>query len=343
MMHTRTRNTPIMVKLKSGTMARAAAILLSMNLLSAYAADALTLPAQSAYVNSNGSIAIVGDDAMRGIVEHLDEAFTRDYPSSGFSLETKGASTALPALTADVSALAPITRDAFDGERAGFRQVHGRDPIVVRVGYVVERPAVVIVNRRNAIDGMTLTQVAQIFTSGAAQGDINFWSQLGKTPVPAECRDRRIHLYGRRDDGTVATTTRRIKLGNHPFAATYETFDNANGVAQAVSDDVCGIGMIGAGEQVNWPQTVRPLALGTEDGKYVPPTADAIASGLYPLASHAQFYVYRAEGKPLEPWIKAYLSKALSNDAQSMIRMQPGFAPLSAADLKRERDRLAGM
>jgi phosphate transport system substrate-binding protein len=332
-----------MVKTKQRMLPGAAAILLAMNLLNAHAADALTPPAQASYLDANGSIAIMGDNAMRGIVQHIDESFVRHYPSFRFVLEMKGASTALPALTADVSALAPITRDAFDGERAGFRQVHGRDPAVIRVGYVVERPAVVIVNRRNAISGLTITQLTQIFTSGAPQGDINFWSQIGDAHIPAECRDRRIHLYGRRDDGTVATTTRRIKLDNHPFAATYETFDNANGVAQAVSDDVCGIGMIGAGEQVNWPQTVRPLALGTQAGKYAPPTIDGIASGRYPLASHAQFYVYRAEGKPLEPWIKAYLSLALSDDAQSMIRAQTGFAPLGAADLKRERDRLAGM
>ncbi|WP_244832165.1 PstS family phosphate ABC transporter substrate-binding protein [Caballeronia sp. TF1N1] len=332
-----------MVKLKQRTMAHAAAIVLSMNLLNAHAAHALTPPAQASYLNANGAVAIMGDDAMRGIVQNLDASFARDYPSFRFVLETKGASTALPALTADVSALAPITRDAFDGERAGFRQVHGRDPVVIRVGYVVERPAVVIVNRRNAIGGLTITQLMQVFTSGAPQGDINFWSQLGDARMPAECRDRRIHLYGRRDDGTVATTTRRVKFGNHPFAATYETFDNADAVAQAVSEDVCGIGLIGADEQVNWPQTVRPLALGTEAGKYAPPTIDGIASGRYPLASHAQFYVYRAEGRPLEPWIKAYFSEALSDEAQSMISVQKGFAPLSAADLKRERERLAGM
>lgn len=349
----------VMFKKRYNTPRRAAAAIMILtgfagSAIAAAASGDLAVPVHASYVTPAGAVVIAGDDSMSDLLQQLDQLFVRSHPQFKFDLDLKGAATALPALTADVSALAPITREAFGGERAAFKQVHGRDPVTIRIGYAgygmgdsMHNPASVVVNRRNPLPGLTLMQLGQIFTSGTEQGDINLWPQIESASVPQECSKRRIHLYGGRDDGGATTSMRQAKLGKHPFAATYEAFETSDEIMNAVAEDVCGIGIVGAKDAAKLPVTVRVLALGTESGKFFAPTYDNVAKGKYPLSSFVQFYVNRADGTPLEPWIRAYLDTALSEEGQALIAAQgqgkAGFVPLSPKDLQQERDRLKSM
>lgn len=306
-------------------------------------AGELGAPAGMGYVTPDNAISIKGDDSMHGLLQRLDDSFTQRHPSFRFDLDLKGAATALPALTADVTALAPLARDAFAGERAAFKQAHGHDPATIRVGYVTTRAAAVVVNMNNNLGALTLTQVARIFTSGMPEGDINLWSQLDDSGVPTQCGQRRIHLYGLRDDGGATTYMRQSLLGNHPFAASYETFERPDDVVAAVGADLCGIGIVNAMSTAASPAGIRSVPLGATAQKPVSPTSAGVSSGEYPLVSYARFYVNRADGKPLEPWIKAYLSEALSDRGQAQIGSESGFRPLAPMDLQRERERLGRM
>ena len=89
-----------------------------------------------------------------------------------------------------------------------------------------------------------------------------------------------------------------------------------------------------------------PLAAKAGDA-FADPSYASVASGAYPLSSYLQFHVNRVPGKPLEPWIKAYLENALSDEGQALVTAQRGgeggYVPLSAADLARERRKLEKM
>ena len=64
---------------------------------------------------------------------------------------------------------------------------------------------------------------------------------------------------------------------------------------------------------------------------------------VYPLAGGLRFVVDKAPGKPLDPWIKAFLTLALSKEGQALVASMTvthGFVPIEARDVPRELAKL---
>lgn len=231
----------------------------------------------------------------------------------------------MPSLAAGATAFAPLTRDMWPGDRSAFKQVFGYDPTPVRIGYnghgprsPDKTPPAVYVHRSNPLAGLSMQQVAQVFTAGVPQGDLNLWSQLG---LQGKWAARRIHAYGLRDDGGFATGLRLARLGGHPFAIKYEALESREAVLRAVADDPFGIALLGWVDAEKVSDQVRVLPLSWRSGEpfYTPAYAD-VRRGLYPLSAAVQLYVNRAPGKPLDPLVKAYLQIALSPEGRRCLR-----------------------
>ena len=195
-------------------------------------------PLDKPYAPEAGSISIVGDDLMRPVIERLNALFHVEHGDARFSIALKGASTGISGLTAGVSALAPMAREARPVETEPFKRLTGYDPTDIHIGRSVRNPPAVYVNAANPLTRLDLGQVLRIFSSG----ELSRWEQLGWKP-------RNIHLYGPRDDGGWASTL----LKDRPFARHYE------GVADpiaAVAEDRYGIALA---EQGTMPKGVRRL------------------------------------------------------------------------------------
>lgn len=308
-------------------------------------------PAQP-YVNRDGTVAIVGNDGLEEVIRQLNALFMRQYPAVRFSLRMEGSSAGMPALTAGATAFAPLTRDMWPGDQAAFRQVYGYDATPIRIGYnghgprpPAKTPPAVYVHRDNPLAGLTMAQVGQVLTSGAAAGDIRLWSQLGLKDGWAP---RRIHVYGLRDDGGFATGLRYARFKKRPFAASYEALATREAVIQAVAADRYGIAVLGWVNASATSDQVRVLPLAARAGApYYGPDKANVRAGLYPLSMPVQFYVNRAPGKPLDPLVKAYLQLALSPQGQAIINAQQdseeGYLPLSEHDLQVEQQKLNGL
>ena len=318
---------------------------------SSFAAPLQADPAQP-YVNRDGTVAIVGNDGVEEVIRQLNALFTRQYPAVRFSLRMEGSSAGMPALTAGATAFAPLTRDMWPGDQAAFRQVYGYDATPVRIGYnghgprpPAKTPPAVYVHRDNPLAGLTMAQVGQVFTSGAAAGDIRLWSQLGLKDGWAP---RRIHVYGLRDDGGFATGLRYARFKKRPFTASYEALATREAVIQAVAADRYGIAVLGWVNASATSDQVRVLPLAAKAGApYYGPDKANVRAGLYPLSMPVQLYVNRAPGKPLDSLVKAYLQLALSPQGQAIINAQQdseeGYLPLSERDLQVEQQKLNGL
>ncbi|WP_206243618.1 PstS family phosphate ABC transporter substrate-binding protein [Novosphingobium terrae] len=339
--------------------AKAACLLMALAPLSgtAYAAPQPAAPAHAvrtagdrpAYLQPDGTIAIIGNDGMDALMAGLGKLVARNQPTTRFTYVLKGSSTGLPALAADATLLAPLAREAWRGELAGFRQTHGYEALPIRIGYSGwgprtegKTPAAVYVARSNALPAITLTDLARVFSAGSPQGDINTWSQLG---VKGEAGARRIHLYGLRDDGGFATAFRDRHFGKRPYAVRYEPLASYEAVLHAVASDPYGIGIVG------W--TTEEKAEGARivpvKGKGEPalPDRQTVSNGAYPLTSGVYLYVDRAPDRKLAPTVRAWLEAALSDEGQALIAAQSsgpeGYLPLSPADLAAERAKLAAL
>jgi phosphate transport system substrate-binding protein len=311
--------------------------------------QAVTLDPAQPWVLKDGRVAIVGNDGLQDVIEQLNRLFTRTHPGIRFAIRMEGSSTGMPALAAGATVFAPLTRDMWPGDRTAFRQLRGYDPTPVRIGYnghgpraPAKTPPAVYVHRRNPLQGISMEQLAQVFTSGAAQGDINLWSQLG---LQGSWGPRRIHAYGLRDDGGFATGIRQARLGDHPYAIKYEALGSREAVLRAVAEDPYGIALLGWVDAAKTTDQVRVLPLAARTGEpFHTPAWEDVRRGLYPLSAAVQLYVDKAPGKPLDPLVREYLRLALSPEGQAILATQKdseeGYVPLSPDDLRVQRQML---
>lgn len=311
----------------------------------AYVPQPAGVPQGAPYLMRDGSIRIVGNDGMKAMLDGFNALFARTHPGVRFTMLLEGSSTGIGGLTAGVSAFAPMGREAWPSELAGFHDFFGYQPLDVHIGYGGfshaghKNPPAIYVNKANPLAGLTLEQVTRIMTSGAAKGDITHWRQLG---VGGKWAQHAIHVYGPADDGGLATSLRTTFMGKLPFASRYEALPKAGDVLDAVAGDMYGIALAGFADAARLNPEVRLLPLARSAGM---PFADAgyeqVAAGRYPYVPYLRIYVNRAPGKPLDPFVREYLRMVLSPEGQAIIAAQKdaedGYVPLDQAELARAR------
>jgi phosphate transport system substrate-binding protein len=318
--------------------------------LPAYESHPVEVPKDASYLLPDGSVYIVGNDGMDEVMARFNELFTKNHPGIKFTVLLKGSSTGIGGLTAGVSVLAPMGREAWPTDLSGFREAFGYNPTDVRIGYdgytraKHKNPPAIYVNSKNPIAGLTLDEVKRIFTSGSAKGDLTHWNQVGLKGAWAK---RVIHLYGPRDEGGFATSLRVTLMDKLPFASNYEGLPKLADVINAVAEDPYGIGLVGFFDAASATPDVKLVPLGTKkEGPFVSPDYDMVHAGRYPLSPALHFYVNRAPGKPLDPLVKEYLRLALSREGQAIVESQKnndeGYVPLTAEAAAAELAKLDG-
>jgi phosphate transport system substrate-binding protein len=307
------------------------------------------LPKGASYVRPDGAIYIVGHDGMEEMLKQFNQLFAKTHPGFRFEMLLKGSATALSGLTAGVSAFAPIAREArpYDEVRP-FRQIYGYEPTAIRIGRVGyagpgrKNPPGTYVNARNPLAGLTVEQVARIFTTGGGTGDLTHWSQLG---LSGQWGTRVIHVYGPRDDGGFATALRTAKMGAFAFTHRYEPLPEYADIIEAVADDPYGIGFVGFFDSNRLPPEVKLVPLAEKEGApYSTGGYADVLEGRYAYTPGLHLYVNRAPGQPLDPFLKEYARLALSREGQAIITAQregvEGYLPLQATEVAQSLARL---
>ncbi|KAA9000513.1 phosphate-binding protein [Affinibrenneria salicis] len=297
-------------------------------------------------------ITIVGNDGIASLLQPWCALFRRQHAQVDFALTLKGSSTAIMALAADACQLAPMSRAPWAQELAAFHKVKGYAPSAIRLGYCgygprtgAKTPPAIYAHCSNPLPGLTMGQLAAVFSSGAPQGDITCWRQLG---IEGGWQSRRIHLYGLRDDGKYASAFRRAHLANRFFPRHYEALPDRRTVIEAVANDPFGLGATGWFDAAAVSSQVRVVALTRrEQGPFYPPSLQAVGAGNYPLAGELALWFDLPPGGRLAPPIKAFLQLALSDAGQAVIAQQTdsaeGYVALDADSLGREREKLSGL
>ncbi|UMM07876.1 substrate-binding domain-containing protein [Gluconobacter frateurii] len=310
------------------------------------AEDNAHIPAS--YMKPDGRVVVVGNDGLEKVLVGIASIVERSHPGLHYDFVLKGSSTGLPALAANATLFAPLTREARHAEISGFKQARGYEPVAVQIGYSGwgprpngKTPTAVYVSRSNVLASISMDDLSRVFSSGNSHGDLNLWGQLGEQ---GEASGRRIHLYGLHDDGSFATALRERLFDNHPYATRYEPLGSYASVLKAVSTDPYGIAIVGWVKPSDVPREVRLVPIKNEDGTLKTPARQTVASGSYPLSSGIYFYIDKAPGKPLDPLVRAWVDAALSREGQAVIAAQAntveGYLPLASEDLSRQQEAL---
>jgi phosphate transport system substrate-binding protein len=306
---------------------------------------------QGSAVAGEGSIRtirIVADANAGPFLSAIDDEFERLHLDTRILLQTGRGISPIDGLTAGVSDLAVSSRAAWPMERRPFRQAYGyetTDVVIGRVGFVRQgrpNPPAAYVNSRNPLRGITLDQLGRIFTSGAAAGDISHWRQLG---LGGAWAGRRIHAYGRRDDGTELTGLRHQFWEGRPLTLQYEPLRDDKSVIDAVEQDPFGIAVLGTADWRSEASGVRLLALAAKDGAaFSDGTYTQVLEGRYPLSPELHVYLNHPPGATaLDATLHAYLSFMLSERGQRLLKnfsTHDGLVPLTPGEVSREEARL---
>ena len=310
--------------------------------LPSYQPQPYSHPKDAGYLLPDGSVRIVGAQGMDVAFKNLNALFAQSHPEAKFTMDLKGAATAIGGLYTDVSAFAPNVRGFWSAEISAFRMTFGYEPTAIKVAHGAlatvskANPVAIFVNRKNPVNQLTTEQVARIFSTGGGHGDITHWGQVG---AAGEWARHRIHPIGpSATSGNVqgvAIFMKQTHFGDFPFSPGYEEALSTAAVLKRVGEEPSAIGFASFdGFQGKAAPELKILAIGyTADGAYSQASEEDVLMRKYPYTREIYIYINRAPGKPLNPFVKEYLRMVLSKEGQlALIGQAAGFLPIDARE-----------
>jgi phosphate transport system substrate-binding protein len=313
--------------------------------LPAYQARPVKVSPDASYVSADGRILVIASTGTQTILRKLNELFIASHPKFNFTLSVNAlTSISLYSFITGRTPFALVDREMWPLETRPFRQTHGYEPTDIRIGRVGYsapgrmNPPGIYTNAKNPLAGLTLEQVARVFTTGGGNGDITRWGQLG---LSGKWSERIIHIYGPRDDGGLASAIRHSKMGGFPFARRYEPLATRAQIVQAVADDQYGLGLAGPCDAQAFFGAVRMVPLAERDGApYSGASYEEVLAGTYPLSPCLHLYLDCELGKPCDPLATEYARLLLSREGQAFVAAERntafGYVPLSAREAARQ-------
>ena len=307
-------------------------------------------PDRASYLRADGTVQIVCLDDFKGMIGTLGEGYRKANPGPAFDVRPANSLAALQALAFDTTGFAAVGTESLGGAAVAYGAIVKAEPFIVRIAHASLNPRArfsplaVIVNRSNPLDGVSMDRLSRIFTSPLRKPMLVTWSQLG---VAVTAGDQRIHPVGLpwsdhydSEDPGYADYLFTRKFAGAPPARSYRMEETYDAVVRDVAEDPDAIG-ITALNRVD--ERVKVVAV--SEGSWGPVSRGSeadIRDGRYALDRYVVVFVRRMPGRPIEPWVKAYLDYALSEEGQKAIAAEAkGYMPLDPRELSEERAKLA--
>jgi len=293
------------------------------------------------YVLPDGSVRLSGAEHVKFILDGFDALFARTHPGFRFSPDLRGTTTAIPFLAHDMTPFGSLGRDISPREVVQFTELNGGPPLEIRVAQAsntsqhLATSLGVYVNSANPTEKLTMEQVARIFTSGTPKGDYLRWGQLG---LKGDWAGRRIETVVTPEYTGFGLYMEKAHFGNRPLKSDQEFGETAD-ILKRVGEDPSAIGFAAIGRSA--PNTKMLALAPKEGGEYSKGGVEDVISGKYPLHRFVFFYIRRAAGKPVDPFVKEYFRLILSKEGQQIIASESdGYLPLTAAQAAEELAKL---
>jgi phosphate transport system substrate-binding protein len=291
------------------------------------------LPSYQEVPDVSGHINSVGSDTMNNLMTLWSEAFMRMYPGVKVRVESKGSSTAPPALVEGTAQIGPMSRAMRPGEIEAFEGRYGYEPTPLRTAYDA---LAVYVNKDNPIERLTLAQVDAIFSRSCRRGakPVRTWGDLG---LAGEWAAHPIVLYGRNSASGTWGLFKEHVLENGDYRDEVREQPGSASVVQGVTEDRYGIGYSGIGYRT---PGVKAVALAERDGgPYSSGSYEDVRTDRYPLHRFLYLYVNKAPRGPLAPQVREFCRLVFSRQGQEVV-VADGYLPLPAEIVMAELRRL---
>ena len=276
------------------------------------------------------------------MLKRLEADYASDHPQVRFAHALNGNSSALGAVYIGSADLALMDRPPSYLELDGYQQAIAKQKpfqqAVMRGGASVaghSSPVVVVVNRRNPLESVSVAQLGAVFQGSGAR---SVWRALG---VAGAWPKRPVSLYGFGVDTDEATLFRTALMGGRrSWNCGFREVKGVNGaevakrIGERVAADESALAFSTLDAQV--PGT-KVLALRTDDGVEVRATTEGISTGRYPL-SRTVLALTRADadGAP-ETLVRSFLAYLVSPRAAAVIAADGEYVPVANGERQAQR------
>jgi phosphate transport system substrate-binding protein len=328
----------------------------------AEAGDGVSEVEPPSYISTEGvqgRFTIAGSNTMYPLMTRLSAEFRRYYPDVHIAIEGQGSKSVAAEddrrpfwemiqnkstyrrgdgsddghqVSMQVQVMASSRRLSAQ-EVETFESRYGYRPMEIPIAL---EAVAVYVHKDNPIHGLTLDQVAAIFSNKSRHGltEITTWGQLG---FQDERREAGIHVYGRdHRSGTRAYFKERVLLGGE-FRTTLQEEPGSANLILAIGRDPLGIGYSGIGFQTSF---VRVLPLAVKSGlPFVTPSAESAIDGSYPLTRTLYLYINKKPSERLSAALSEFLRFVNSRQGQEIV-VKAGVYALPLADIHQNQKQL---
>lgn len=295
-------------------------------------------------VSVEGRLAIAGSDTMRPLLMRLAADFVRNNPKAKIAVEGGGSTQGLREFVLGLSSQrrgdkargtgtdGAATVTVFASSRALTESEHGHftsrfnyEPIAMPIAMDA---VAVYVHASNPIPHLSIGELARIYGADAGEQSVSTWGQLGlnngwtRTPIDMYGRDNR--------SGTRSFFSEVVLHGKPQKSAVMEEPGSASEVL-TIARDPAAIGYAGIGFNISEVRAV-PL-MGSDGTTTVPPTAETVTSGQYPLSRALYLYINSAPNSKVHPVLYEFLRYVNGPRGQSLVKSAQAY-PLSPAQLE---------
>jgi phosphate transport system substrate-binding protein len=257
------------------------------------------------------SIQIKGSDTVVNLIQAWSENFVEQHHIYNVSVTGGGSGTGFASLINKTCDIAMSSREIEDKEVL-LANRNNVKPVEFKVGL---DGLVVLVNKNNTVDKLTIKQLRDIFMA-----KITNWKEVGG-------KDLKIVILSRENNsGTHMFFKERVLRNNDKNAKDeFSVHSLMMSSSQAIYDEVMqnpnALGYVGMGF-VN--DGVKALSVAVDDkSNYTYPSAENVLKGLYPISRPLYLYT---NGEP-SGIIKMFIDYALSDDGQKVV-LETDFVPI---------------
>ena len=295
------------------------------------------------------SFHIIGSDTMDEITLEWVRLFRKAYPKLSVTMEARASGTGASGLISGLSHAATVARELLPHEEKAFIEKFGYPATAFRVatGSVGSlgktASSVILVDKDNPIEGLTMAQLGAIYSSTRKRGhrEVHVRGDLGLT---GEWASRPIHLYGLEPPNGIESFFQMRVLQDGEYKKNIE-FVKGEGYIHAFTVGALGMasrpGGLTYAMMVNATPNVRVVPSAAEEGApFVAPTPESVYKHEYPLSRYIHIFVNKSPDEELAPEIKEFLRVVMSYQGQSAVAREGVFIPLLPEVVDEELEKL---
>ncbi|MBN1259161.1 MAG: phosphate ABC transporter substrate-binding protein [Anaerolineae bacterium] len=261
-------------------------------LLSACSGTPDAPPTPTTAPDLSGRVTFAGSTTVQPLADKIGQAFNAQHPDVVLDIAAGGSSVGIQAVhdgTVDIG--------------MASRALKGNEAEGITISQIAVDVIAVVVHADNPIDGLTLSQLHDIYL-----GTIANWSEVGGS-------DRDIVVVTRDiNSGTRGAFDDLVLDGQEPDAPNLEKALTAGDMAVAVANNPAAIGYVGFG---NFEPGIKPLAINS-----VQPSETAARNGSYILVRPLLLLT----GPLTQPLAVEFVNFALSEHGQNVV-IENGWVP----------------